>query len=98
MKLRLFILVTSLFLSCSLSGQKSNIVPAENFPQAKPAVDNVQNLEIKPEPVLSYVNDVVYVTRDGMNLHLQIVSPGRQFGATGGYEGFPCIIYVQGSA
>ena len=79
----------TLFLGSSLHGQRSNIVPAENFPQAKPSAGPVKNLEIETKPVLSYTKDVVYLSRDGMDLHLQIISPRGQFGAADENKGFP---------
>jgi acetyl esterase/lipase len=98
MKLRHAILAISLVFSCGLFAQKSNIVPAENFPRARPAADPVQILELETEPVLSYSKDVVYVNREGLDLHLQMISPRRSFGSAGAGGGLPCIIYIQGSA
>jgi len=42
---------------------------------------------------LSYSHDVKYATRDGMDLHLQIITPNAVNGAR-----LPCIVYVPGSA
>lgn len=82
-----------LFLSFYVLGQNSNVVPAENFPRAKPALYSVQNLKIKAGPMVTYLKDVVYVNRDGLDLHLhlQVLSATSK-------EPLPCIVYVQGSA
>ncbi|MCD7978720.1 MAG: prolyl oligopeptidase family serine peptidase [Tannerellaceae bacterium] len=51
-----------------------------------------------PDPVIpseeevEYFKDVVYMTRDGMDLTLQILKP------VGGKGKIPCVVFVQGSA
>lgn len=86
------------FTLCFTFGQKSNIVPSENFPQAKSNLDLVKNLELPQEPVLSYTQDVVYVKRGDLDLHIQLVAPRRDARSSEEQKGFPCIIYIQGSA
>ena len=86
------------FTLCFTFGQKSNIVPSENFPQAKSNLDLVKNLELPQEPVLSYTQDVVYVKRGDLDLHIQLVAPRRDPQTSKEQKGFPCIIYIQGSA
>jgi acetyl esterase/lipase len=98
MKGKSSVLAVCLFFSYCLAAQNSNVVPPENFPQAISTVDFVKSLALRAEPVLSYTKDVPFVNRDGLDLHLQIISPGRQFLPQGDTEQLPCIIYIQGSA
>ena len=67
---------------------------AQSFPEAKPTqgVFEVVKQDVY-FPTVSYRNDVVYATKDGIDLHLQILSPSM-----GERKPLPCILYVQGSA
>lgn len=64
------------------------------FPEAKPSKGVYE--VVKQDtffPTVSYRSDVVYATKDGMDLHLQILTPSM-----GQRKPLPCILYVQGSA
>lgn len=77
----------------ALNGPRNN---SRDFPEAVPMNDRVQMVE-QPDEIykLTYLKDVVYATKEGQPLKLQIVLPQP-------YEDeqkrFPCILYVRGSA
>ena len=85
---------------CSMSvaaaaqnGPRNN---SRDFPEAIPTNDRVQMLDQKDELwKLTYLKDVVYATKDGHDLKLQIVMP-QPYDDT--QRRFPCIMYVRGSA
>ncbi|MBR2810832.1 MAG: alpha/beta hydrolase [Solobacterium sp.] len=47
------------------------------------------------EVAVRYINDVVYCTVDGVDLHLQILVPASRNHPA---DIYPCVVYVQGSA
>lgn len=85
---------------CSMSvaagaqnGPRNN---SRDFPEAIPTNDRVQMLDQTDELwKLTYLKDVVYATKDGHDLKLQIVMP-QPYDDT--QWRFPCIMYVRGSA
>lgn len=65
----------------------------EDFPESKASSINMKILTIgKDSPQVSYKPNVKYISRDGMELTLQIIGPKETKGK------MPCIVYVQGSA
>lgn len=90
----------SLMLLCILpltvqaqNGPRNN---AKNFPEAVPTNKSVEMFTQTDElPRLSYQKDVVYATRDSIDLTLQIIRPDKSKQAG---KGYPCIVFVRGSA
>lgn len=75
------------------NGPRNN---SKNFPEANPTNKKVQLFEQKEEIYkLNYTKDVVYATKDGVDLKLQIVSPAPYEKSD---KQFPCVLYVRGSA
>ena len=75
------------------NGPRNN---SRDFPEAIPTNDRVQMLNQTDELwKLTYLKDVVYATKDGHDLKLQIVMP-QPYDDT--QWRFPCIMYVRGSA
>lgn len=75
------------------NGPRNN---SRDFPKAIPTNDRVQMLDQTDELwKLIYMKDVVYATKDGHDLKLQIVMP-QPYDDT--QWRFPCIMYVRGSA
>ena len=75
------------------NGPRNN---SRDFPEAIPTNDRVQMLDQTDELwKLIYMKDVVYATKDGHDLKLQIVMP-QPYDDT--QRRFPCIMYVRGSA
>jgi len=66
----------------------------ESFPEAEVTNQFADKLFFdQQQPTVVYLNDVVYATKDGVDLHLQILLPN-----TGQPGKKPCVLYVQGSA
>ena len=75
------------------NGPRNN---SRDFPEAKPTNDRVQLVGQTDEIYkLIYLKDVVYATKDGQDLTLQIVLPQPYDDEQ---KRFPCILYVRGSA
>ncbi|WP_160680115.1 alpha/beta hydrolase [Clostridium sp. C8-1-8] len=70
--------------------------PYEDFPETEATTEGVQIISTNSEDrYLEYRENVIYVSRDGLDLRLQIIIP-TYFDMRG--KKFPCIVYVQGSA
>lgn len=83
--------VSYLFLSLALLTMTANA--QESFPEAKVTSPKAQELCFEePETTVLYIKDLPYATKDGTELHLQMLLP-HSAEAT-----LPCIVYVQGSA
>ncbi len=79
--------------ACAQNGPRNN---SKDFPEAVPTNDKVQMLDQTDEIYkLTYLKDVVYATKDGLDLKLQVVLPQPYDDAP---KRFPCILYVRGSA
>lgn len=77
----------------SQNGPRNNM---KNFPEAIPTNPKVQLVEQDNEVCkVTYLKDVVYATRDSVDLRLQIMMP--DFYAVKDTV-FPCVLYVRGSA
>ena len=90
MKKRAFIVAMFTILFSTVYGQsyQENVT----IPEAIPTSKKVMNLTLdKKQSQMNYANDVVYVTRNNMDLHLQIIFQRSE-------KPLPCIVYVQGSA
>jgi acetyl esterase/lipase len=94
-----FILCTATCLfSTYLMAQDSKLISPipqsyEDFPEAKDTHKGMKVITIpKDLPQTHYKHDVKYITRDGLDLTLQILKPKNAKGK------LPCIVYVQGSA
>lgn len=75
------------------NGPRNN---SRDFPEARPTNDRVQLVEQTDEIYkLAYLKDVVYATKEGQPLKLQIVLPQPY---DDGQERFPCVLFVRGSA
>jgi len=91
--LKLRTLTTSLimmtFISvCGQLPQKNTPAVPESFPASGKALELILD---KNQPQLTYINDVKYINRDSIDLHLQIISQRSE-------KPLPCIVYIQGSA
>jgi acetyl esterase/lipase len=65
----------------------------EDFPESKAIHSNMKAVVIpKDQTQINYKQNVKYISRDGLDLTLQILKPKSVKG------NLPCIIYVQGSA
>lgn len=83
-------------LSLALHAQNGPRNNSKNFPEAVPTNSQVQFFNQTDEVYsLDYLKDVVYATKDNMDLKLQIVMP-KPYGESD--KTFPCILYVRGSA
>lgn len=83
-------------LSLTLNAQNGPRNNSKNFPEAVPTNKKVQLFNQTEEIYkLNYLKDVVYATKDGVDLKLQIVMP-TPYGKSD--MKFPCILYVRGSA
>ncbi len=97
MKTFIFWTVTSLF-SLNLIAQDSKLIAPvqqsyEDFPEAKATHKGMKVLTIpKDQSQIQYKPNVKYITRDGLDLTLQILKPKNA------KKNLPCIVYVQGSA
>lgn len=68
-----------------------------NWHESQTEMETAQVLTFsEKQPQIVYINDVVYSSRDGNDLTLQILRPKADFGGT--MNRFPCVIYIQGSA
>jgi len=67
----------------------------ESFPEALPQGGSTVSIlrQSSYTPTVHYMKDVVYASKDGHDLHLQILSPGMKEKSP-----LPCVVYVQGSA
>ena len=75
------------------NGPRNN---SRDFPEAIPTNNRVQMVEQTNEIYkLTYLKDVVYTTKEGQDLKLQIVLPQPYDDEQ---KRFPCILYVRGSA
>ncbi len=85
-------------LSLNLAAQDSRrIAPVqqsyEDFPESKASHKNMKAIVIpKDNTQINYKQNVKYITRDGLDLTLQVLKPKNVKGK------LPCIVYVQGSA
>jgi acetyl esterase/lipase len=80
-----------------LWAQNYKLVPPVNvshadFPESEAQSEHMQVLQVAAVPPVLYRKDVTYVSRDGLDLTLQILAP------RGVEKPLPCIVYVQGSA
>ncbi len=66
----------------------------EDMPDYTDIVEGAKEIEIGDELFTFYTPAVVYDTKDGVDLHLQIIQP-RDFNST--ILRRPCVVYVQGS-
>ena len=100
---KIVILITSIFVTNIIHAQQSDVAKQytpRNFPTATSSSPSVRLLNMKEYVGKSKVVDdeaeihknVVYVDRDGVDLHLHILYP------KGTESPLPCIVYVQGSA
>ncbi|PIF06308.1 MAG: lipase [Draconibacterium sp.] len=71
--------------------QNNEVKKSKEFPKAIPTVQGVNNVKLNTDIMVDYTKDQVYVTRDGKDLHLQILTP-KKSGL------LPCIVFIQGSA
>lgn len=95
-KIKQIALLMSFIASFSVNAQNGPRNNIENFPEAVPTNSKVQLVKQNDEIYkLTYLNDVVYGHKDGIDLRLQIVMP-KPYEYNG--EKFPCIMYVKGSA
>jgi len=84
--------------SLSLIAQDSRVISPiqqsyEDFPESKATHKGMKVITIpKDLTQTNYKHDVKYITRDGLDLTLQILKPKNAKGK------LPCIVYVQGSA
>lgn len=82
--------------SLALHAQNGPRNNSKNFPEATPTNSQVQFFNQTDEVYsLNYLKDVVYATKDSLNLKLQIIMP-KLYGPSD--KTFPCILYVRGSA
>ena len=65
----------------------------DSFPESMPTMSSTIFEQSKYSPTVFYMNDVVYATKGGKDLHLQIMILSMQQKTP-----LPCIVYVQGSA
>lgn len=90
--------VLACLLTLNLSAQDSKRVPPiqqsyEDFPESKATHSNMKVITIpKDRPQTTYKQNVKYISRNGLDLTLQILKPKNAKGK------LPCIVYVQGSA
>lgn len=94
--LRIFLLTFSIG-NLALAQDTLIIMPepysVQDFPESGATSDRMEVLNIASDTTqVTYVNDVKYITRDGVDLALQIIVPKHGKGL------LPCIVYVQGSA
>lgn len=90
MKKRAYIAAVFTFLFSAVFGQSGQL--NVTIPEATPSSKKVINLSLdKNQSPMNYANDVVYVTQNNMDLHLQIIFQRSE-------KPLPCIVYVQGSA
>lgn len=83
--------------SLAMNAQNGPRNNSKNFPEAIPTNKNVKLFNQSEEVYkLDYLKDVVYATKDGVELKLQIVMPTPYDNNTD--KKFPCILYVRGSA
>ncbi len=67
----------------------------ENFPASKARAKNMKEIAISRKTIGAYYrNDIVYISRSGMDLTLQMLIPEY---ADGKQEKYPCIAFIQGS-
>lgn len=80
-------------LVCAQNGPRNTM---ENFPEAVPSNRKVQMVSQDQEVYrVKYIKDVVYATRDGVDLKLQVMLPEAYDDPDRTY---PCVVYVKGSA
>lgn len=80
-------------LVCAQNGPRNTM---ENFPEAVPSNRKVQMVSQDQEVYrVKYIKDVVYATRDGVDLKLQVMLP-EAYGDPD--RTYPCVVYVKGSA
>lgn len=97
MKTYIICAVSCLF-SLSVIAQDSKLISPiqqsyEDFPEAKATHKGMKVITIpKDFTQTNYRHDVKYITRDGLDLTLQILKPKNAKGK------LPCIVYIQGSA
>ena len=66
----------------------------QDFPESSATSAAMKTVsQFTTDTQLNYHHDVKYITRDGMDLHLQIIQPVIK----GKTAKLPCIVYVQGS-
>lgn len=84
--------------ACSLGMQAQNGPrnTDKNFPEAQPTNKSVEMVtQTDTLPRMTYLKDVVYATKDGTDLKLQIIQPDKKGSMA---KGYPCIVFVKGSA
>lgn len=73
---------------CGQLPQKNTPAIPESFPASGKAIEL---LLARNQPPLTYINDLKYINRDSIDLHLQIIFQRSE-------KPQPCIVYIQGSA
>ncbi len=91
LKIRTLIASLIMMSLTSLYGQSpQRNAPA--VPESSPASGKAIELNLDKNQVqLNYLNDIKYINRDGIDLHLQIIYQRSE-------KPLPCIVYIQGSA
>lgn len=85
-----FFILTALLATFGLSG----IAQEQKFPEAEVTNQYADKMVFdKPLATVFYMHDVVYATKDGVDLHLQMLMPNARQ-----RDKKPCVLYVQGSA
>lgn len=73
-------------------------VTYEEFPEAMDKVPGMKELNISREEQCLFLHaNIPYIKRDGLELHLHIISPVKNDNINK-LEKYPCIVYIQGSA
>jgi acetyl esterase/lipase len=97
MKTYILCAIASVFSTCLLAQDNKLISPIqqsyEDFPESQAIHKSMKVITISKDLTqINYTHDVKYITRDGLDLTLQILKPKNAKGK------LPCIVYVQGSA
>ena len=72
-------------------------VPPEQFPADPALPEGCRELRLQDDPLgVNYVSNVVYASRDGVDLHLQLFLPMK--GLMPGSERWPLVVFIPGSA
>lgn len=99
MKIRVILFLVLIFHSYYAKSQLNmlNYFNNPNWHESQTKMGTAQILTFSEKhPQIDYINNVVYSSRDGNNLTLQILRPKTGFGEV--MKRCPCVIYIQGSA
>ncbi len=94
----LFLTAFTAFFALNLMAQTNQRIEPkqqsyEDFPESNASHTNMKIISIpKNVPQTNYKQNIKYITRNGLDLTLQILKPKNS------KEKLPCIVYVQGSA